>query len=190
MLACSPRFRKTSAGLPYWEIGLDKTCEMRYYQAVGCRRSEILIAEYELATVWTPYRSARASEFSGPQLRDPLSYGEAIAESLLSITVRPTISHGKRNTFPFGVPQTPSCKQLPHHKYVSHHSSVNLNYSRQCLGSVTFWCGSRSADPYLWLMDQTSFFTDFKDAKTNYFNFHTFLTRRHIIFSLKNLIFC
>jgi hypothetical protein len=39
--------------------------------------------------------------------------------------------------------------------------------------------------------DLTPFFSDFKDAKQ--FFFHLFflkLTRRHIIFSLKNFIFC
>ncbi len=45
----------------------------------------------------------------------------------------------------------------------------------QCWGSVTFWCGSGSPDPYLLLMDPdihqdptpgpTPFFSDFKDAK-------------------------
>ncbi len=37
----------------------------------------------------------------------------------------------------------------------------------QCWGSVTFWRGSGSPDPYLWLMDPnpTPFFSDFKDAK-------------------------
>ncbi len=48
---------------------------------------------------------------------------------------------------------------------------------RQCWGSVTFWCGSGSPDPYLWLMDPapdptpdpTYFFNDFKDAKNNIF---------------------
>jgi hypothetical protein len=65
---------------------------------------------------------------------------------------------------------------------------------KQCWGSVTFWRGSGtgSADPYLWLMDPdlTPFFSDFKDAKKNYF-YHFFLqlTRRHIIFSLKYLNF-
>ncbi len=42
----------------------------------------------------------------------------------------------------------------------------------QCRGSVTFWCGSGSLDPYLWLMnpdwdptpDPTPFFFDFKDC--------------------------
>ncbi len=66
----------------------------------------------------------------------------------------------------------------------------------QCWGSVTSWCGSgsgsRSPDPYLWLMDPTTFFHDFKD-KINIKKFHIFflyLTHRYIIFSLKNLIFC
>ncbi len=46
---------------------------------------------------------------------------------------------------------------------------------KQRWGSVTFWCGSGSADPYLWLMDPapdpdptpdpTPFFSDFKDSK-------------------------
>ncbi len=46
-------------------------------------------------------------------------------------------------------------------------------------GTVTFWCGSWSPDPYLWLMnadqtpDPTPFFIDFKDAKEKYF-FHFF----------------
>ncbi len=57
----------------------------------------------------------------------------------------------------------------------------------QCWGSVTFWCrsasGSGSMDPHLWLMDpdpvpdpdptpdpdRTPFFSDFKDAKINFF---------------------
>ncbi len=39
----------------------------------------------------------------------------------------------------------------------------------QCWGSVTFWYGSGSADHYLWLMDLTHFFSDFKDAKKKYF---------------------
>jgi hypothetical protein len=46
----------------------------------------------------------------------------------------------------------------------------------QCWGSVTFWCGSGSADPCLLLKDPdpdpspdpTSFFSDFKDAKFLY----------------------
>ncbi len=47
---------------------------------------------------------------------------------------------------------------------------------------------------YLWLMDPTPFFSDFKDAKKKNFSscFILFikLTCRHIIFSRKNLIFC
>jgi hypothetical protein len=35
----------------------------------------------------------------------------------------------------------------------------------------TFWCGSGSPDPYLWLMDPTPFFIDFKDAKKNFIFF-------------------
>jgi hypothetical protein len=41
--------------------------------------------------------------------------------------------------------------------------------AKQCWGSVTFWCGSGSPDPYLWLMDPdpdpASFFNDFKEVK-------------------------
>jgi hypothetical protein len=59
----------------------------------------------------------------------------------------------------------------------------------QCWGSVTFWCGSGSADPYLWLKDPdpdpTPFFIVFKDANKMIFFFIFFsYTRRHIIFSL------
>ncbi len=49
------------------------------------------------------------------------------------------------------------------------------NTFSQCWGSVTFWCGSGSADLYLWptdlapdpdpTPDPTPFFSDFKDAK-------------------------
>ncbi len=47
---------------------------------------------------------------------------------------------------------------------------INAN---QCWGSVTFWCGSGSPDPYLWLMDPdpdstsnpTPFFVEFQDGK-------------------------
>jgi hypothetical protein len=59
----------------------------------------------------------------------------------------------------------------------------------QCLGSVTFWCGSgsESPDPHLLMdpdptADPTPFFIDFKDAKKKF-------ARRHNISSLKNLIF-
>ena len=61
------------------------------------------------------------------------------------------------------------------------HVSVWSSPWDQCWESVTFWCesGSRSTDPYLWLLDPdptpdpTPFFSDFKDAKKNYF-FHIF----------------
>ncbi len=56
----------------------------------------------------------------------------------------------------------------------------------QCWGSVTFWCGSGSADP-------TPFFSDAKDSRCKKINFfHSvflYLTRRHIFFCLKNPIF-
>ncbi len=44
----------------------------------------------------------------------------------------------------------------------------------QCWGSMTFWCGSGSTDPYLWLMDPdpTPFFIDFKDAKKIFFSYN------------------
>ncbi len=50
-------------------------------------------------------------------------------------------------------------------------------------GSVTFF-----SDPRLWLtdLDPTPFFIDFKDGKI----FFLATYRRHIIFSVKNLIFC
>ncbi len=59
-----------------------------------------------------------------------------------------------------------------------------LRYSfRQCCGSMKFWYGSGSPDPYLWLMDPdptsdpTPFFIDFKDAKKYFFPyFFLFLT--------------
>jgi len=44
-----------------------------------------------------------------------------------------------------------------------------------CWGSVKFWCGFGSVDPYLWLTDPdptpdpTFFFSDFKDAKQIFF---------------------
>jgi hypothetical protein len=64
---------------------------------------------------------------------------------------------------------------------------------------VTFWGGSwsRSANPYLLLMDPdptpdpTPFFSDFKDGKKKFLHiFFLKLISRHIIFSLKNVIFC
>jgi hypothetical protein len=77
----------------------------------------------------------------------------------------------------------------------------------QCWGSVTFWCGSGSPDLYLLLMDPdpdpppypylppdpTPFFIDFilRMQKKYFFSyFFLQLVHRHIIFSLKNLIFC
>ncbi len=42
---------------------------------------------------------------------------------------------------------------------------------RQCWGFVTFWCGSGSADQYLWLRDPDP---DFKDAKTFFFIFFSY----------------
>ncbi len=47
---------------------------------------------------------------------------------------------------------------------------------KQCWGSVTFWCGSGSADPYLWLLDPdpypypASFFSDLKMQKNIFFS--------------------
>ncbi len=39
-------------------------------------------------------------------------------------------------------------------------------HNAQCWGSMTFWCGSGSADPCLWLMDPDPaiFFIDLQDA--------------------------
>ncbi len=70
------------------------------------------------------------------------------------------------------------------------------NPSAGPLGSATFWCGSGSGDPYLWLVDpdpdstpdQTPFFSNFKDAKKLIFSSFFYITLRHFIFSLKNLI--
>ncbi len=53
----------------------------------------------------------------------------------------------------------------------------------KCWGSVTFWCGYESGDPYLWLIDpdpdltpdpdvtpdSTPFFSVFKDKKKSYY---------------------
>ncbi len=61
--------------------------------------------------------------------------------------------------------------------------------SKQCWGSVTFWCGSGSPDPYLWLMDldpaldsdpdPTPSCIDFKDV---WWRTHCsrWLSRRHV----------
>ncbi len=56
------------------------------------------------------------------------------------------------------------------------HLVRELNGFLQWWGSVTFWCGSGSADSYFWLMNPdldptpypTPFFSDFKDAKKNF----------------------
>jgi hypothetical protein len=53
----------------------------------------------------------------------------------------------------------------------AYYSAERQYNSQQGWGSVTFWCGSGSPDPYryLWLMDltpyPTPFFNDFKDVK-------------------------
>ncbi len=54
-------------------------------------------------------------------------------------------------------------------------------YLCQCCGSMTFWCGSGSADPCLWLMDPdpSIFIIDLQDATKNYFKKRFFL---HITF--------
>jgi hypothetical protein len=54
-----------------------------------------------------------------------------------------------------------------------------VRFRKQCRGSVTFWCGFRSPDPYLGVMnpdpapdptpDPTPFFSVFKDAKKKFF---------------------
>ncbi len=77
-------------------------------------------------------------------------------------------------------PTPPTCPTRPFSCY------------KQCWRSVTFWCGSGSADPYLWLMDPIPFFGYFKEVEKLIFfpYFLLWLTHRHIIFSLKNLIFC
>ncbi len=49
---------------------------------------------------------------------------------------------------------------------------------KQCCGSMTFWCGSGSADPCLWLMDPDSdpsiFIIDLQDANKNKFKKKSF----------------
>ncbi len=61
----------------------------------------------------------------------------------------------------------------------------------QCLGSVTFWCWSGSADPYLWLTDlyPTPFFSDCKDTKKNNFSYIFLITHPHAHY-LPSLIYC
>ncbi len=46
-------------------------------------------------------------------------------------------------------------------KYKNVVTSWQPNY--QCSGSMTFWCGSGSTDPCLWLMDPTIFGIDLQD---------------------------
>jgi hypothetical protein len=78
-----------------------------------------------------------------------------------------------------------------------HHHAFQV-YFTFLLRSVTFWYGSESLpltdsdpDPPL---HPTPFFRDLKDAKMKFFCSKFFLIilyiRRHIIFSLKNLMFC
>ncbi len=49
------------------------------------------------------------------------------------------------------------------------------NSLKQCRGSMTFWCGPGSPDPYLWETDPdpsrypTLFFSDFKDGQKKIF---------------------
>ncbi len=70
-----------------------------------------------------------------------------------------------------------------------------VSYPNQCWGSVTFWCGSGSPDPYLWLMDPdptpdpNPFFIDFKDAKKKFPYFFLITFPLVIIFSLKKINF-
>ncbi len=66
----------------------------------------------------------------------------------------------------------------------------------QYWGSVRFWCGCGSADPYLWLMDPapdpTPFFSDLEDAKKIIFFLIFFLItypQAHYLESYK-LVFC
>jgi hypothetical protein len=56
------------------------------------------------------------------------------------------------------------------------------------LGSVTFCCGSGSADP---TPDTTPFFSDVKDAN-NFFSYFFLITypQAHLIFSLEKFNFC
>ncbi len=63
-------------------------------------------------------------------------------------------------------------------------------WNYQCWGSLTFWCGSGSGDPYFRLMDPDSsptpdpipFFSNFKDAKN--YNIY-YLQSKKLIFLLK-----
>jgi hypothetical protein len=42
---------------------------------------------------------------------------------------------------------------------------------KQCCGSVTFWYGSGSADPYLWLTDPDHLFSSKWQLKINFFEY-------------------
>ncbi len=48
----------------------------------------------------------------------------------------------------------------------------------QCWESKTFWCGSgsKSPDPFLWLMDSTSFVSDIKEVKKKQFSYFFLIT--------------
>ncbi len=113
----------------------------------------------------------------------------------------PMLSSSRWNTHgDFFIPSTQSGR-VWYRTYVLF--STHAMFWIRSFSLYVFWCGYGSADPHLLLMDPdpapdpvpapdpTPFFGDFKDAKQ--FNcFHIFflwLTRRHIIFSLKNLIF-
>jgi hypothetical protein len=69
----------------------------------------------------------------------------------------------------------------------------------QCWRSLTFWCGSGSADPYLILLDpepdpipdQTPFFSDFKDARKIFFsNFLSYNLPAGTLSSVLRIKFC
>ncbi len=68
-------------------------------------------------------------------------------------------------------------------------STIQTTSLKQCCGSMTFWCGSGSVDPCLWLMDPDSdpdadpdpsiFIIDLQDANKKLMFFKVFL---HITF--------
>ncbi len=68
----------------------------------------------------------------------------------------------------------------------------------QCWESVTFWCRSRSADPYLWLThpdldptpDPTPFFSDLIRMEKNHFFIITYRYRYPQAHYLQSLIYC
>ncbi len=64
---------------------------------------------------------------------------------------------------------------------VEFHCSLIILYCHllvECWGSMIFWCrsGSVSPDPHLWLVDPTSFFIHFKDAKKIFFSYFFLIT--------------